>query len=82
MPPAAPPPTSTSRLPSLPLHSGLFITAFVCAHLAALGAAYAAAAIQAQGHELAASAPGHNAVHHLGRMTLVPLSALAPETRR
>ncbi|MCO5358111.1 hypothetical protein [Acidovorax kalamii] len=82
MPHAAPTPTSTSRLPSLPLHSGLFITAFVCAHLAALGVAYAAAAIQAKGHELTANAPGHNAVHHLGRMTLVPVSTLPSATRR
>lgn len=82
MPHAAPTLTSTSRLPSLPLHSGLFITAFVCAHLAALGAAYAAAAIQAKGHELTANAPGHNAVHHLGRMTLVPVSTLPSATRR
>jgi len=82
MPHAAPTPTSTSRLPSLPLQSGLFITAFVCAHLAALGAAYAAAAIQAKGHELTANAPGHNAVHHLGRMTLVPVSTLPSATRR
>ena len=48
MPHVAPAPTSKSRLPSLPLHSGLFIAAFFCAHLAVLGAAYAAAAIQAQ----------------------------------
>lgn len=82
MPHAAPTPTFTSYLPSLPLHSGLFITAFICIHLAALGAAYAAAAIQAQGHELTASAPGHTAVHHLGRMTLVPVSTLNPVTPR
>ncbi|WP_406626006.1 hypothetical protein [Acidovorax sp. SDU_ACID1] len=47
-----------------------------------MGAAYAAAAIQAQGHELTANAPGHNAVHHLGRMTLVPVSTLPPAARR
>lgn len=81
MPHAAPTPTFKSRLPSLPLRSGLFIAAFFCAHLSALGAAYAAAAIQAQGHELTANAPGHNAVHHLGRMTLVPVRALPPAAR-
>jgi len=75
-----------SRSPSPPWHGGLFVAAFVCAHLAALGAAYAAAALQTRGHELPASAPGHHAVHHLGRMTLMPLSALpaahAPRTHR
>lgn len=65
-------PSATNDSP-LPLHGGLFITAFVCAHIAALGAAYAAAALTAQSHELPAGAYGHQAVHHLGRMTLVPL---------
>lgn len=74
MPKVATTPTPSSRLPSFPLHSGLFITTFACAHLAAMGAIYAAAALQAQGHELTAQAPGHNAVHHLGRMTLIPVS--------
>ncbi len=67
--------SAPQRFPSLPLHSGLFIAAFVCAHLAAMGAAYAAAAINAQGHELSEGAPGSQAVHHLGRMVLVPLQA-------
>ena len=70
------PPSATNDSP-LPLHSGLFITAFACAHLAALGVAYAAAALTAQSHELPAGAYGHQAVHHLGRMTLVPLQAHA-----
>jgi hypothetical protein len=56
---------------ALPLHSGRFIAAFALAHVAALGMAYAAAALQAQSHGLAA--PGSHAIHHLGRMTLVPL---------
>lgn len=57
--------------PALPLHSGRFIAAFVLGHVAALGMAYAAAALQAQSHGTAA--PGAQAIHHLGRMTLVPL---------
>ena len=64
---------SASKDSSLPPHSGLFIAAFVCVHIAALGVAYAAAALTAQRHELPAGAYGHQAVLHLGRMTLVPL---------
>jgi hypothetical protein len=64
-------PRQPQQLPALPLHSGRFIAAFALAHLAALGMAYAAAALQAQSHGLAAT--GSQAIHHLGRMTLVPL---------
>lgn len=63
----------------LPLHSGLFVAAFVCAHIAALGATYAAAAITGHSHELPAKAYGYQAVHHLGQMTLVPLHTEATQ---
>ncbi len=69
-------PSSRARLPVLRLHGRPFIAVFVCAHLALLGAAYAAAALQAERHELPADAPAAAAaVHHFGRMTLLPLRA-------
>ena len=64
-------PHPPQQAPALPLHSGRFIAAFALAHVAALGMAYAVAALQAQSHGMAA--PGSQAIHHLGRMTLVPL---------
>lgn len=64
-------PHPPQQVPALPLHGGRFIAAFALAHVAALGMAYAAAALQAQSHGMAA--PGSQAIHHLGRMTLVPL---------
>lgn len=64
-------PHQPQQAPALPLHSGRFIAAFALAHVAALGMAYAVAALQAQSHGMAA--PGSQAIHHLGRMTLVPL---------
>ncbi len=69
--------SSRTPLPVLRPHGRPFIAAFVCAHLAALGAAYAAAALQAGRHELPADGPAAaRAVHHFGRMTLLPLREL------
>lgn len=70
-------PSSASRFLSPLPHGGLFISAFVVAHLAVLGAACAAAVLQGPADELASvSRPDARAVHHLGQMRLVPLHAL------
>lgn len=72
---------STQRFPSPPPHGGLFIATFVVAHLAALGVAYASAALQVQAHGLPTAAHhDEQAVHHLGRMRLVPLQVHTPST--
>ncbi|WP_406625624.1 hypothetical protein [Acidovorax sp. SDU_ACID1] len=48
---------------------------FLLTHLAVVAAAYAAAVIHADGHELKAGTIGAGHVEHLGQMLLVPIAA-------
>lgn len=60
-------------------HSPVFAVAFVIANIAALGLAYAAAHAMAPEATSPRMAHDGRAVHHVGRMALVPL---APTTAR
>lgn len=68
-----PHPTVSASTRWLSPHSGLFIAAFVCANLAALAVAYAAAHLLTPASASALTSQRAHAVHHLGRMTLIPL---------